>query len=251
MKAAIVDERPFLRFYQVCCLQREKEHGLVPRAARIEMTVRLAGIDGRASGWVVATDDGVRVTPSLAAITDERFDLVAIDMPIGLPDAWGRAADQIARAYISPRGSCVFPTPPRALVTFPDYTSANRASKEIFGRGLSKQTFNLFPKLREVDALVEVADQERFIEAHPECCFRALTGAVMVSKHTRTGRDARRQALESVFGPLDIRLKGAAEDDVLDAIVLLWTATRHARGESLVFGGDEKDGRGLTMRIVV
>jgi predicted RNase H-like nuclease len=187
----------------------------------------------------------------LDAIDVERFDVIAVDMPIGLPDTWGRAADRAARAYISPRGSCVFPTPPRPLLTFPDYVSANRASREIFGRGLPKQTFNLFPKLREVDALIDVADQERFVEAHPECCFRALCGTVMVSKHTRAGRQARRRALEPLFGPLDTHLRGAGEDDVLDAFALLWTAMRHARAESFVFGGAEKDARGLTMRIVV
>ncbi len=214
------------------------------------MTVIAAGVDGCRSGWVVATRDGVHVTRSLATISSGEFDVVAVDMPIGLPEDWSRHADRQARAFISPRGSCVFPTPPRALIDFDDYAEANHTSKAMFGRGLTRQTFNLFAKIRDVDAVVDVANQDAIVEAHPECCFRALTGHVLVSKHSAAGLAARRRAVEAVFGPITTALPGASADDVVDAYVLLWTAERRSRGESIVFGGDELDRRGLVMRIV-
>jgi predicted RNase H-like nuclease len=172
-------------------------------------------------------------------------------MPIGLPDVWGRAADRAARAYIRPRGACVFPAPPRSLLAYDDYAAANAAAKASYGCGLTRQTFNLFVKLREVDAVIDATNQHRFAEASPECSFRALTGSVLPPKRKPEGRQARRNALEAVFGPIDARLAGARPDDVLDAYVLLWTARRHHAGASLCFAADEIDRRGLRMRIVV
>ncbi len=145
----------------------------------------------------------------------------------------------------------MFPTPPRGLLEHHDYGDANAASKARFGGGLTRQTFHLLPKIREVDAAVVPATQHRFIEVHPECSFRALTGSVLAPKRTALGRHQRREALEPIFGVIESRLAGARPDDILDAYAVLWTAMRHQRGESIVFGGSEVDGRGLIMRIVV
>ncbi len=214
------------------------------------MTGRVAGVDGCRDGWVVATVDGALVASSFAAIVSE-FDLVGVDMPIGLPSTWGRPADAAARAFIRPRGSCVFPTPPRPLLEHSTYAAANAASKARFGAGLTRQTFNLFPKMRDVDGAIDPASQHRVLEVHPECCFRAMTGAVLPPKRTAAGRGLRTAAIEAQFGPIDVRLRGARPDDVLDAYAVLWTALRHERGESTTLGGGEIDSRGLVMRIVV
>jgi predicted RNase H-like nuclease len=211
---------------------------------------KIAGVDGCRTGWVVATRDGARVVPSFATIADE-FALIGVDMPIGLPEQWGRDADRAARAYIRPRGACVFPTPPRALLDHRDYGEANDASKARFDVGLTRQTFHILPKIREVDAAVDAASQHRFLEVHPECSFRALTGSVLAPKRTALGRIQRVDAIAAIFGPIELRLTGAAPDDVLDAYAVLWTTLRHQRGDSEVLGGGEVDGRGLIMRIVV
>jgi predicted RNase H-like nuclease len=215
------------------------------------VTARVAGVDGCRDGWVVATNDGVTLSRSFATIADANFDLVAVDMPIGLPDAWGRAADRAARSYIRPRGACIFSAPPRSLLAYDTYTDANAAAKADYGCGLTRQTFNLFEKLRDVDAVIDATNQHRFAEASPECSFRALTGSVLAPKRTPAGRRARLVALEAEFGPIDVRLPGARPDDVLDAYALLWTAQRHEAGTSVCLAGDETDGRGLVMRIIV
>jgi predicted RNase H-like nuclease len=172
-------------------------------------------------------------------------------MPIGLPETWGRVSDGAARAFIRPRGACVFSTPPRPLLVFDSYADANAESKARFGRGLSRQAFNLFGKIRDVDAVVDRDRQSRVIEVHPECSFRALTGRVLPPKRTLAGRVERQEALERVFGRIDTRVDGARPDDVLDAYAVLWTARRHQRGESQTLGGRDVDARGLVMRIVV
>jgi predicted RNase H-like nuclease len=214
------------------------------------MTGDIAGVDGCRGGWVVATLHGWRVMPSFSAIARD-FALIGVDMPIGLPLDWQREADRAARERIRPRGSCVFPTPPRALVDHVDYSAANAASKEGYGVGLTRQSFHLLPKIREVDAAIDAASQHRFLEVHPECSFAALTGAVLAPKRTPAGRQRRSEALAAVFGPIEQRRSAAAVDDVLDAYAVLWTVLRHQRGESEVLGGREVDARGLVMRIVV
>jgi hypothetical protein len=46
----------------------------------------------------------------------------------------------------------------------------------VTGRAISKQTFNISPKIREVDLLMTAALQDRVYEVHPEC-FHALNGS--------------------------------------------------------------------------
>ena len=214
------------------------------------MSDDVAGVDGCRTGWVVATRTGAHIEPSFATIVSE-FALIGVDMPVGLPDDWHRDADRAARAYVAPRGACVFPTPPRSLVHHTVYADANADSRTRYGRGVTRQTFHLFPKIRDVDAAIDAAMQHRVAEVHPECSFRALTGTVLEPKRTADGQARRRRALESVFGPIDTRLPGARPDDVLDAYVVLWTALHHRDGRATVLGDGAVDARGLVMRIVV
>ena len=78
------------------------------------------GIDGYPKGWVavVLVDgrfDRTLVAHSLQSMIDQVPEALAIgvDMPIGLPGAWPRAADTLAKAYVRPRHNSVFTTPPR------------------------------------------------------------------------------------------------------------------------------------------
>lgn len=214
------------------------------------MSASVAGVDGCRVGWVVATVDGVRVEPSFATILHQ-FELIGVDMPVGLPSTWERAADKAARAFIRPRGTCVFPTPPRRLLAYESYGDANAAAKALFGVGLTRQTYNLFAKIRDIDAVIDATSQQRVLEVHPECCFRAMTGRVLPPKRSALGASLRTEAITTRFGPVDLAARGARPDDILDAYAVLWTGLRHQRGESIVLGGEDVDERGLVMRIVV
>lgn len=124
--------------------------------------MRVAGIDGTKSGWVVATlVDGrleafatTTMVAALAALSDAAA--VAIDMPIGFPDRalpGGRQCERDARALLGRRASSVFNSPCRDALGAEDYAAAssiNRASSP-FGLGLSKQSHAIFPKMKEVD----------------------------------------------------------------------------------------------------
>jgi predicted RNase H-like nuclease len=198
--------------------------------------VMLAGADGCRAGWVLATRQQARVIPSLASVAGE-FERIGVDMPVALVDTWGRRSDYEARRLLARRASTIFPSPPRPLLGHTEYPQANAASKQLFGRGLTRQTFNLFPKVREVVALAEQRP-DLLLEVHPECSFRTMTGHDLAPKRTANGFAERRELIVSLFGPIDTSLAGAARDDVLDAYAVLWSVERHARGEHVALGDE-------------
>lgn len=231
----------------------------------------VAGADGCRSGWVVVLRQGTtgglrwRVVPDAEALAslDDAPAFVGIDMPIGLPETvarGGRACDRAARQLLGrPRASSVFSAPARAALACTAYgaaQAANRAHSEG-GIGLSKTAFNLFPKLRAVDALMTPARQKRLREVHPELCFYAMNGnkAIAESKHTPKGRQIRLRLLqEHGFGAVEAALQerppGVAPDDLLDAAAACWTAARLRAGRAVCLPDDPPtDATGLRMEM--
>jgi predicted RNase H-like nuclease len=211
-------------------------------------TVDTAGIDGCKAGWIIATQRGVEVRTMLHL---EHFGLVGIDMPIGLIDGPPRACDIAARKYLERAGSSVFPAPPRCILPSGDYHDALALARATTGRGISKQTFNIVPKVAELDRLIDDTNKHRVIEVHPECAFKVMNGdRNLMSKKTSDGRDARRGLLSDHFDLPSSAPRGAAIDDMLDAYAVLWSVQRFERGEHRVFGDGQRDSRGIEMRIV-
>src|SRR5207248_318782 len=103
-------------------------------------TRALAGVDGCRGGWVVAWDGGLEVLPTFADIVARRFDLVLVDIPIGLLDTGPRRCDVEARSLIGARRSSVFPAPSRHLLRARRYAGQ-----------CSAQLWNILDKIREVD----------------------------------------------------------------------------------------------------
>ena len=205
------------------------------------MTVVL-GVDACRSGWVgVALDPSdhaeVGVTPTiegLVAWASSRgpLGLVAVDMPIGVPDASRRRADVLARRELGPRRSSVFMTPVRAALDEDTHARASAVNRERAGEGISTQAFNLRPKLVEVERLA-FARAYRFVEVHPEVSFARIAGQPLTaSKKTAEGQRTRRDLLATVGIEVDASVAAAAVDDVLDAAVAAWTGRRVVRGEA-------------------
>jgi predicted RNase H-like nuclease len=222
--------------------------------------VTVAGVDGCRDGWVIAqadADDGalidVAVVPSfveVARLLDHDVEMIAVDMPIGLPEAGARACDREARRLLGPRRSTVFPAPPRALLDSTDYHHALARKRAIDGSGLSKQTYFLLPKIAEIDAALTPVGQESVVEAHPELAFLRLMGTPLLSKHTDAGLQQRLDLVEQVLHDQQVPLARPARiDDVLDAIVLTVTARALLSGTAQRLGDGARDARGLAMEI--
>jgi predicted RNase H-like nuclease len=173
----------------------------------------------------------VAVAPTLNGL--QLSGVVGIDMPLGLlKDGW-RVADLLARRVLGRRGVTVFAIPPRSVWQQPTYAEANKACRELTGKGLSAQTWGLRGKLLEADAYNRTSPA-RLHEVHPELSFAAIAGAPLAaSKHTAAGLVIRRELLARAGITLPPKVHGAPENDLLDAAAVAWSARRIAAGEAV------------------
>lgn len=239
----------------------------------------VAGVDGCRGGWLVVVrpiDDPAAarscLVPTFAEVLllDPSPRVIAVDMPIGLPERsgpGGRPADAAARSNLGGRRSAVFSVPARSAVMHADYPAACAAALLASDppRKVSKQTFNLFPKIREIDALMSPHLQSRVVECHPEVAFWALNGKTALdqpkkvkSRPYEPGLALRRTLLEAAgYAPALLRnapwrAADAGADDLLDATANSWTAARIALGRAQRFPADPpRDAKGIRMEIWV
>jgi predicted RNase H-like nuclease len=206
------------------------------------------GVDGCPAGWLaLRVDDGPfdvargagvfeSITALWSAVGADAV-TVWIDIPIGLPDAAQRAVDVAARGVLGQRRSSVFSVPVRAAFDAPDYPAACDANQAVTGKRFAKQTWNIMPKIREVDAFLRGAPSlaAQVVESHPEVVFAALNGGpdavfrpMAYSKKHALGFLDRLETLRRYRPDADqiVRLVYAAYekhvtvDDVVDALAL-------------------------------
>lgn len=204
------------------------------------------GLDGCKAGWigVVLVDEVASavfgstadaVVQAAEAIST--IDVIAIDIPIGIPEAGRREADALARAMLAGRASSVFSTPIRAALEATTFADANAASLALTGKGLSQQSYALRSKILEIDDYLGRATIP-VIEVHPEVVFAQMNGMVAVpwSKKTWAGHERRRALLAEqgivLSGELGVAGRYAASDDMLDAAAAAWIARLHAADET-------------------
>jgi len=237
------------------------------------MAASVTGIDGCAGGWVAVTlsGDADAGAPPAVSVTVARTldglglalgidgaDVIGIDMPLGLLAAGWRTADLLARRALGRRGSCVFAIPPRPVWEQPAYANANQSCRELTGSGMSIQAWGLRGKLLEADAFRRTAvpplyEAPPLYEVHPELSFAALAGGTPLadSKHTRAGLAIRRALLAQAGIVVPPRVPGAAEDDLLDAAAVTWSARRVAAGAAVTLSDPAQradDGREIAIR---
>jgi predicted RNase H-like nuclease len=161
------------------------------------------------------------------------------------------------RAVLPGKTSSVFNTPCREALMSDDYFEASDINERQLGVRLSKQTFAIFPKMRELDLLVRTHGQTVIREGHPEVSFAALNGGPVLSrKREADGQYDRLQLLdEAQLDALPIiknrRSLGGGIDDILDATALLWSAMRWARGTHITYPPIPlRDSVGIEMSVI-
>jgi len=221
----------------------------------------LAGLDGCRTGWVAAfvraagDEARVRIVPRFADVfaAPEAPAIVAVDMPIGLPDRIGpdgRGPERAIRPLLGARQSSVFPVPPRAAIYAADFGSACAAALAASDppRKVSKQLFMIAPKIREVDEFLRAnpALADRVYEVHPELAFWRLNGERALAEPKKVkgvchepGLALRRRLLVAAGMPEHIVTaappKGAGADDLLDALACAAIARRLHAGVAQSF----------------
>jgi predicted RNase H-like nuclease len=230
----------------------------------------VAGVDGCKAGWLVAIVEvkGRSIESRETSVAKDFVDVVSatsdcevicIDIPIGLSDGdRPRACDVEARRILGGRrASSVFPAPIRPILSYRQYTTANTISRRL-GKGISRQSFALLEKIRQVDYVMTPEIQKRIREIHPEVCFWALNGQrpLREGKRSRAGQAKRHRLLERVLNGVNkcmqaADMRGYAVDDVYDAIVAAWTAGRVALDKAATLPAKpDTDSNGLRMEMV-
>src|SRR5262249_59272348 len=198
----------------------------------------------------------IRLVPRFADVlaAPEARAIVAVDMPIGLPERvgrGGRAAENAVRPLLGTRQSSVFSVPARAALAAEDYREACRIALANSDppRKVSKQLHMIAPKIREVDHALraDAAAAARVFEVHPEVAFwrlnreRALDEPKKVKgKPYAAGLDLRRRLLADAGVPAALILEppsGAGADDVLDALACAAIARGIRAGTARPFPG--------------
>ena len=230
------------------------------------------GVDGCRSGWfIVQLGESAAWNTLLAQNYDElaRFikssKLTLIDIPIGLLESESpqRECDQLARQALGmPRAASVFSVPARPAVYANNYHHACRINYRLLGKKLSKQTWNISDKIRQVDKLLQnnISLRKKLRECHPEVCFWALNNknAMRFNKKRKAGREERMHVLARYF-PIAHQLlefaagnysrKQVAVDDIVDALALAVTAMLGNNKLSSFPNARRLDNSGIRMEI--
>ena len=232
-----------------------------------------AGVDGCRAGWfLVGIDDSdswsVDLCRSIQILWAKwhAARLILIDIPIGLRDegATERLCDTEARWRLGPkRGSSVFPAPCRAALGATTYPEACALNVKHSKRRLSKQSWALVPKIRQVNEFLKDtnAANGRIREVHPELCFWALNGArpMVHRKKSREGFVERAGVLRLLY-PSTAKIVEEAlskwrryevgRDDILDALVAAVTARMGYGALRSIPDSAEHDRYGIAMKMV-
>jgi len=198
------------------------------------------GVDGCKYGWVTASynDGAVLLFKNIKDVFDHYGKDAAffIDIPIGLAStAFAiRTCEKTTRAILpAKRKSSVFSIPCREALTAKTYAEANKVNRNVLGCGISKQTWFIMPKIKQLDdVLTKDYDLRNQIkESHPEIAFQFLNKGIPLAHSKKT--------LEGIAERLDILMRhdersgvffkkaiayykrgDVAKDDIADALCL-------------------------------
>jgi threonine dehydratase len=224
--------------------------------------VQIAGVDGYKGGrWIAVTASvegfgtaEVKPFESTAELISKLGPrtLIAIDVPIGLPDrtiGGGREPDWLARAFLGTRRPSVFPVPSRRAVHAQGYAQVCAIARATSNppKAPSIQLYHILPRILEIDRMLrqDPALCERVFEVHPEVSFQVMNSCEpLPPKKTKSrinplGTECRKDLLaREGFSPSFLSQEpphGAARDDFFDACACAWSAKRILLGKARVF----------------
>jgi len=144
------------------------------------------------------------------------------------------------RSQLKQRKSSIFTPPIQDVLMEASYAEANAKSRELVGKGISKQAWNLVPRIREFQTITD-AD---VYESHPEVCFAVMTGnEAAFSKKTEAGELERIELLRrySNSSPWKWKMSNVQVDDIIDACILA-VAAYEAGTTGMVTHPDQTEG---------
>jgi len=202
------------------------------------------GIDGCKSGWITAKIlENKSISFQIIENLNDRYlqesnlSHIGIDIPLQLSHSGKRLAEIEARSLLKNRACTIFSPPTLNALRAKSYIDACDVNFKECGKRISKQSWNLFPKIREAQAFLENNSISKLgiFEVHPELSFMAMNDMSLIveSKKTDIGREIRINLIKKFFPRFSfksVRNKfkktQVLDDDILDSISVLWSTQR-------------------------
>lgn len=203
---------------------------------------KFIGLDGCSGGWVMAifeAEAGSLFLQYFSKIFEgfphfRQAASIWVDMPIGLSGGGIlRMIDYTMRTHLRWRKSSVFFPPSYEALGKASYEEANRIQKLLYGKGLSKQAWNLKGKICELMEFSKKHPEisKKIFESHPELAFQSLWphDYPLAGKSTFLGYSQRLRLLEAFVPEIQEHVEAFTKKyssailkkhDVLDAVVL-------------------------------
>jgi predicted RNase H-like nuclease len=186
--------------------------------------LKVAGIDGCKAGWIVVHYDHGQFADTLVTTQKHLLEIfighdrVFIDIPIGIAsNTTSRECDRLLRDKLGTgyRNS-VFNPPVREALYAGTYQDACQINYRITGKKISKQCWNICPKIRELDGLMRDIPtfKEKILECHPELLFKILNNrnSLIHKKKTEDGKRLRLSLLEKKNRGVKCTIKRPSKD---------------------------------------
>ena len=202
------------------------------------------GIDGCKAGWIIAKtlenkSISFQIIKNLndAYLEGGNLSHIGIDIPLHLSHTGKRFAEIEARSLLKNRACTIFTPPTLNALRAKNYIDACAVNFKECGNRISKQSWNLFPKIIEAHKFLEnnsISKLEVF-EVHPELSFLAMNDMNLIeaSKKTDIGKEIRIKLIQKFFPSFSfesVRKKykknQVLDDDILDSISVLWSTRR-------------------------
>ena len=219
------------------------------------------GVDGFRNGWcccVIDTSISIELFSSFEDLIDKfkAVKSIFIDIPIGLSNAnIERTIDSSVRELLPKnKKSSVFTPPCRESLKMKDHYNGNKVNKEIIGKGISIQAWNIGYKIKEVDTVLTANLLLNNIvhESHPELCFCNIKEykPLNFNKKTAEGFQERVHIIKKYFPRINNLIQSTFEenkkenikkDDILDSIILALSAREWKNNGSRIIRQKEEN----------
>ena len=202
------------------------------------------GIDGCRAGWIITQvlDNQLISFHIIKNLNDDylkqiKLSYIGIDIPLQLSQTGKRLAEIEARSLLKKRACTIFSPPTLNALRAKNYIDACEVNFKECGKRISKQSWNLFPKIKEAHKFLEnnsISKLEVF-EVHPELSFMAMNDMNLIdaSKKTETGKEIRIKLIQKFFPNFSFesvrnqyKKNQVLDDDILDSISVLWSTQR-------------------------
>ena len=202
------------------------------------------GIDGCRAGWFCTKIEKNKILSfhiiknlNDQFLTESNLSHIGIDIPLQLSETGKRLAELEARLILKKRACTIFSPPAIKALSAKNYSEACEINFKECGNRISKQSWNLFPKIKQAQEFLKNNSIRKLgvFEIQPELSFMAMNNMKLIekSKKTEAGKKLRIKLIRNFFPNFsfssirkNFKKNEVLDDDILDSISIVWSTQR-------------------------